>query len=140
MTYSRVGVVTGANKGIGLAIVRQLALQFPKSPLSGGGASSFLIYLTARDDTRGKGALERIQTDEQLKTVKALSTHGGRVDVAYHALDISDPGSVGAFAKFLADKHGEGLDFVINNAAIAMQGFGEFPLLAEPRRRADGSR
>jgi hypothetical protein len=41
-TYTRVGVVTGANKVyIGLAIVRQLALQYPKSSLNNG---PFLIW------------------------------------------------------------------------------------------------
>jgi carbonyl reductase 1 len=62
-TYSRIGVVTGANKvlsstsvsmvrlvadvllkGIGLAIVRQLALQYPTSPLNNG---PFLIWYSA---------------------------------------------------------------------------------------------
>ncbi|KAH6695674.1 carbonyl reductase [Plectosphaerella plurivora] len=120
MSSSRVGVVTGANKGIGLAIVRQLALQYHKSSLASG---PFTIYLTARDDTRGNEALARIQSDDQLAAAKVLSAHGGSTDIAYHALDISDSSSVGALTKFLKEKHPEGIDFVINNAAIAMQGF-----------------
>lgn len=60
-----------------------------------------------------------------MKAAKALSSHGGPADIAYHALDISDASSVGAFVSLLKRKHPEGIDFVINNAAIAMQGFGE---------------
>ena len=47
--YARVGAVTGSNKGVGLAIVRQLALQYHKSPSNTG---PLLIYLTARNEER----------------------------------------------------------------------------------------
>ncbi|KAK2013623.1 carbonyl reductase [Colletotrichum eremochloae] len=120
MTYSRIGVVTGANKGIGYAVVRQLALQYPKSPLNNG---SLLIYLTSRDKSRGEQAVSNIQSDADLKQAKALSTHGGAADIKYHQLDISDSNSISNFASFLKKEHPDGIDFVINNAGIAMQGF-----------------
>ncbi|KAL0932332.1 carbonyl reductase [Colletotrichum truncatum] len=120
MSHSRVGVVTGANKGIGYAIVRQLALQYPKSSLNNG---SLLIYLTARDKSRGEQALASIQNDADLKKAKALSAHGGLTDIKYHQLDISDSKSIENLASFLKKEHPEGVDFVINNAGIAMQGF-----------------
>ncbi|KAF2866063.1 carbonyl reductase [Massariosphaeria phaeospora] len=120
MSYSRVGVVTGANKGIGLAIVRQLALQYPKSPLNSG---SFLIYLTARDKSRGEGALKDLQEDAQLKKAKALKVDGGISEIKYHALDVTDINSIKTFTEYLKQAHGEGIDFVINNAGIAMNGF-----------------
>ncbi|KAF6812092.1 carbonyl reductase [Colletotrichum sojae] len=120
MSHSRIGVVTGANKGIGYAIVRQLALQYPKSHLNNG---SLLIYLTARDKSRGEQALAGMQDDAYLKKAKALSAHGGLTEVKYHQLDISDSKSIADLAAFLKKEHPDGVDFVINNAGIAMQGF-----------------
>ncbi|KAF9875359.1 carbonyl reductase [Colletotrichum karsti] len=120
MSYSRVGVVTGANKGIGYAIVRQLALQYPESYLSSG---SLLIYLTARDQSRGEQALADIQADADLKKAKALTAHGGLADIKYRQLDISNSKSIASLAEALKKDHPEGIDFVINNAGIAMQGF-----------------
>ncbi|KAF6839298.1 carbonyl reductase [Colletotrichum musicola] len=120
MSHSRIGVVTGANKGIGYAIVRQLALQYPKSHLNNG---SLLIYLTARDKSRGEQALAGIQNDADLKKAKVLSTQGGLAEVRYHQLDISDSKSIADLAAFLKKEHPDGVDFVINNAGIAMQGF-----------------
>ncbi|ORY18843.1 carbonyl reductase [Clohesyomyces aquaticus] len=120
MSYKRVGVVTGANKGIGLAIVRQLALQYPKSPLNNG---PLLIYLTARDKGRGEAALKDLYEDPRLKKAKALSSDGGLSEIRYHALDIGDSQSISTFADYLKKTHGDGVDFVINNAGIAMQGF-----------------
>jgi carbonyl reductase 1 len=108
MSHTRVAVVTGANKGIGYAIVRQLALQYPKSPFNNG---SLLIYLTARDKNRGEQALKEIYNDPLLKKGKALSTDGGLADVQYHQLDISDSSSIETFSSFLKKEHPEGIDF-----------------------------
>ncbi|KEF60409.1 uncharacterized protein A1O9_01970 [Exophiala aquamarina CBS 119918] len=119
-SYSRVGAVTGANKGIGLAIVRQLALQYPKSSFNDG---PLLIYLTARDEQRGKTALGSILQDAQLKETKVLRSHGGLTDVQYLNLDISSKHSIEEFAAHLKAEHPGGIDFLVNNAAIAMQGF-----------------
>lgn len=107
-------------QGIGLAIVRQLALQYPQSPLNNG---SFLIYLTARDKGRGEAALKELEQDAQLKKAKALKADGGLSEIKYHALDISDSGSIQALAQHLKQAHGDGIDFVINNAGIALDGF-----------------
>ncbi|KAF2470640.1 carbonyl reductase [Lindgomyces ingoldianus] len=120
MSYTRVGVVTGANKGIGLAIVRQLALEYPKSPINNG---PLLIYLTARDRGRGEAAVKDLFEDAQLKKAKALSADGGLSDIRYYSLDIADSKSISMFAAYLKQAHGGGVDFVINNAGIAMQGF-----------------
>lgn len=120
MSYSRIGIVTGANKGIGLAIVRQLALQYPRSSLNTG---PFLIYLTARDKNRGETALKALREDAQLQKAQALKEHGGPSEIKYHQLDITDRNSVDAFAAHLKQAHGDGVDFVINNAGIAMDGF-----------------
>ena len=53
-----------------------------------------------------------------------MKQHGGLSEVKYHQLDINDRKSVDAFAAHLKETHGEGIDLVINNAGIAMDGFG----------------
>ena len=124
MSFSRIAAVTGANKGIGLAIVRNLALQYPSSTLNNG---PLLIYLTARDRTRGEEAIKTLQNDAQLKKAKALATDGGLATIQYHGLDISKPQSITDFASLLKQKHPDGIDIVVNNAGIAMTGFGMYP-------------
>jgi carbonyl reductase 1 len=119
-TFSRVAVVTGANKGIGLAIVRQLALQYPSSPLNNGPV---LIYLAARDKSRGEAAVKDIHDDPQLAKAQALDSHGGLSSVKFRDLDIADPSSVDQFVASMKKTHPDGIDIVINNAGMAMNGF-----------------
>lgn len=116
--------MTGANKGIGLAIVRNLALQYPSSTFNNG---PLLIYLTARDAKRGQDAVSALQQDDQLTKAKALSTHGGLSTIRYHALDVSKPQSITNMASFLKKEHPDGIDIVINNAGIALDGFSISP-------------
>ena len=120
---TRIAAVTGANKGIGLAIVRQLALQYPQSPFSSNGTIPLLIYLTARNESRGQQALEDIHTDPKLKEAKALQEHGGLTSVQYLPLDIDSEKSINDFASKIKASHPGGIDFLINNAGIAMNGF-----------------
>jgi carbonyl reductase 1 len=87
-------------------------------------AGPFLIYLTSRDKNRGEAALKTLHEDAQLRMAKALKQHGGLSEVKYHQLDITDRKSVDAFAAYLKQTHGDGIDLVINNAGIAMDGFG----------------
>lgn len=93
---TRVAVVTGSNKGIGLAIVRALCKQF-----SGD------VYLTARDSERGKAAVTQL-SEEGLKPL-------------FHQLDINDLESIQTLRDFLKEKYG-GLDVLVNNAGIAFKG------------------
>ena len=46
-------IVTGANKGIGLAIVKRLLEQFPE----------VFVYLGSRDRGRGLAAIEQLESD-----------------------------------------------------------------------------
>ena len=97
-----VAVVTGSNKGIGLAVVRGLCKQFKGT-----------VYLTARSEERG------------LAAVKELEAEG--LNPSFHQLDIGDAASVEALRDFMKEKHG-GIDILVNNAGIAfnhLKPFGE---------------
>ncbi|XP_038223283.1 carbonyl reductase [NADPH] 3-like [Zerene cesonia] len=89
---SKVAVVTGSNKGIGLAIVKGLCQRFDG-----------IVYLTSRDDNRGRKAVEELNK-------LGLKPH-------YHQLDVADRNSIIKFRDHIKEKHGY-LDILINNAAI----------------------
>nr|NP_919360.1 carbonyl reductase 1-like [Danio rerio]AAG23178.1 20 beta-hydroxysteroid dehydrogenase [Danio rerio] len=93
----KVAVVTGANKGIGLAIVKGLC----KAGFTGD------ILLTARNEKLGQEAIAGLQSE-------------GFKNVVFHQLDICDQGSCMKLKKFLEEKYG-GLDVLINNAGIAFK-------------------
>ena len=80
-------VVTGANRGIGLALAARLAEQ---------GLS---VVLTARDEARGEAA------------ATAIRAAGGAV--RFRRLDVADPASVAAFASWVRDELG-GLDILVS--------------------------
>lgn len=89
----RVALVTGANRGIGLEICRQL------------GAAGYTVVLTARDPERGGRALRGLQAEG--------------VDARFHPLDVTDPAAARETAAFVDRELGR-LDALINNAAIAI--------------------
>ncbi|OEL16908.1 Short-chain dehydrogenase/reductase 2b [Dichanthelium oligosanthes] len=89
---TRIAVVTGGNKGIGLEVCRQLA---------GNGVT---VVLTARDETRGEAALEKL---------RGL----GLSNVIFHHLEITDAPSIARLADFLKTRFGK-LDILVNNAGV----------------------
>ncbi|XP_047990448.1 carbonyl reductase [NADPH] 1-like [Leguminivora glycinivorella] len=93
----KVAVVTGANKGIGLAIVKALCQKFEGT-----------VYLTSRDVDRGTKAVAQLQSQGWAPS--------------YHQLDVSDEASIIKFRDYLKEKHG-GIDILINNAAVSGDGF-----------------
>ncbi|WP_437692357.1 SDR family oxidoreductase [Sorangium sp. So ce176] len=93
---TRVAVVSGGNRGIGLEVCRQLARR------------AIHVVLGSRDEDRGRAA------------AAALAEQG--LSVEPRRLDVSDEASVEELARALAAEHG-GVDIVVNNAGIAMKGF-----------------
>jgi NAD(P)-dependent dehydrogenase (short-subunit alcohol dehydrogenase family) len=89
----KVAVVTGANQGLGLALVRSLCQQLGEHGL---------VYLTARDRQRGLAAVQQLQAE-------GLAPE-------FELLDVADDQSVRALAALLERRHG-GVDIVIGNAA-----------------------
>ena len=120
---SHIAIVTGANKGIGYSVVKHLALQYPSSAFSHNGTVPFLIYLTARDKSRGEAALQALYADGDLKKAKALTQDGGLSTIKYHGLDISNAQSIKEAGDFMKKEHPEGIDILVNNAGIALNGF-----------------
>ena len=87
---------------------------------------NFLIYLTARNRERGEEALENLKKDEKLSKAKALASNGGLTDIKYHQLDIGDTKSIDALKNYLHNEHPDGIDILINNAGVALNGFSQF--------------
>lgn len=73
--------------------------------------------------------MKQLEQDSQLKQAQALQVDGGLAEIKYHNLDITDETSIKSLAKHLKESHAEGIDFVINNAGIALNGFGTIPSL-----------
>lgn len=67
--------------------------------------------------------MKTLSEDPQLRQARVLAQDGGDTTISFHALDISQTKSIQEFRDFLKSKHPEGVDFVINNAGVAMQGF-----------------
>ncbi|CAD7693635.1 unnamed protein product [Nyctereutes procyonoides] len=88
----RVAVVTGANKGLGFAITRDLCRNFPGD-----------VILTARDEARGRAAVQHLKAE-------GLSPR-------FHLLDIDNLQSIRTLRDFLWEEYG-GLDVLVNNAGI----------------------
>ncbi len=98
---NRIALVTGANKGIGLAIARQL------------GASGHSVWLGCRNLERGEAA--------------AADLRNTGIDARAVQLDVTDADSVSAAAAAVSREAGR-LDALVNNAGLM---FGPPPSAAE---------
>lgn len=79
--------------------------------------------LTARDQSRGQSACGALQSDPALKQAKALSADGGLTTIQYHAFDVTNKSTIDDLSTHLKQTHPNGIDFFINNAGIALDGF-----------------
>ncbi|MFA9442475.1 MAG: SDR family oxidoreductase [Hyphomicrobium sp.] len=95
MTDKRVALVTGANRGMGLEIVRQLS------------RLGLIAVLAARDLEKGKVAAATLAAEE--------------FDVPIVALDVTDADSIRAAVAEVRGLFGR-IDVLVNNAAILKEG------------------
>lgn len=87
----RVAVVTGANRGIGKEVARQLALR------------GLIVVLTSRDEAQGSKAAQQFQKED--------------LPVRFHVLDVTDPASIRTFVDFMTRDLGR-CDVLVNNAGV----------------------
>ena len=92
MKNQKTALVTGANKGIGFEVVRQLARQ------------GFRVFLGARNAGAGRAAAEKLRSEG---------------DITFLEIDISNPESIRRAAEEFSrqQKH---LDVLVNNAGILL--------------------
>src|SRR5690349_16289189 len=95
---TRVAVVTGGNRGIGLEVCREL------------GRRGLTVVLTSRDRERGESEAARLVTDG--------------LDVRPRQLDTTDPAGARDLAAWL-DRELGGADVLVNNAAILLEEDGD---------------
>ena len=93
--YQKAAFVTGANKGIGFEIARQLARE------------GFRVFLGARNEKAGKAAAEKLNHER----------HDG--SVSFLEIDISNPASIKRAGEEFAQQT-DRLDALINNAGILL--------------------
>lgn len=93
----KIAVVTGANRGIGLEICRQLAQR------------GLRILLTSRGRANGEAACAKL--------------HDQDLDVRFAELDVASPDSVERFVGLLHDEYG-GADVLVNNAGVMLDAKG----------------
>ena len=91
MAANKIALVTGANRGIGLEICRQLA------------KNDITVILTARNSKKGIKACAELRKDG--------------LDIKFCLLDVTDPESIISAENYIQSEFGR-LDILINNAAI----------------------
>ncbi|MES2354119.1 MAG: SDR family oxidoreductase [Pseudomonadota bacterium] len=93
----RVAVVTGANRGIGYEIARQL------------GAAGIHVIVASRDPGKGNAAVERLQA--------------GGADAAFFQVDVAQEKDVAALKNYIEKNYGAA-DILVNNAGVLLDGRG----------------
>jgi NADP-dependent 3-hydroxy acid dehydrogenase YdfG len=93
----RIALITGANRGLGLEMARQL------------GQAGVTVVVAARDAQKGEAATEKLR--------------GEGLDARALKLDVTNKKDHAAAAAFLNERFGR-LDILINNAGISAEGLG----------------
>ena len=92
---SKIALITGANKGLGLETARQLARDY-----------EFTVLLGCRDQTRGLDAQELLRSEG--------------LDAHFVQLDVTDAGQIEAARRFVDERFGR-LDVLVNNAGVMLE-------------------
>lgn len=93
----KIALITGANKGLGLEMARQL------------GRAGVTVVLAARDPQRGEAATRKLRNEG--------------LDAQFLKLDVTRKEDLAAAAVFLEQQFGR-LDILINNAGISAENLG----------------
>jgi hypothetical protein len=96
----RIIAITGANKGIGLAIINRLLATAPPTP-------PLVIYLLARDRSRGEAALNEVQ-----------SSIKGDHQVKFGQLDVTAQDSIDACKKQIEEEQGKVSDLISSSLGV----------------------
>ena len=93
MNDHKIALITGANKGIGLEIARQLGMQ------------GIAVLIGVRDENRGREAAQKLQAE--------------KIDARAVRLDVTDQSTIDAAAQHIESEFGK-LDILVNNAGIGV--------------------
>jgi NAD(P)-dependent dehydrogenase (short-subunit alcohol dehydrogenase family) len=93
----KIALITGANKGLGLEMARQLGLEGAK------------VFVAARDPQKGEAAAAKLRSEG--------------LDAQFVKLDVTDKADRASAAAFLQERFGK-LDILINNAGISLDDLG----------------
>jgi NAD(P)-dependent dehydrogenase (short-subunit alcohol dehydrogenase family) len=99
----RIALVTGANKGIGFEVARQLARK------------GFHVFLGARNTEAGEAAVQKLKREAE----KEDSENTGRGEITFLKIDVSKPDSIRRAAEEFSRKS-DRLDTLVNNAGILL--------------------
>jgi len=100
MSERRIALVSGANRGLGLEISRQLV------------ARGYTVIMGSRDLAQGEAAAE--------------SLRDGSADVQVVQIDVTDPASIAAAVKTIGERFGV-LDVLVNNAGVLLESWCTLP-------------
>jgi NAD(P)-dependent dehydrogenase (short-subunit alcohol dehydrogenase family) len=103
MQTQRIALVTGANKGIGFEVARQLARK------------GFHVFLGARNPDAGKAAVQKLKREAE----KEDPENTVRGEITFLKIDVSKPDSIRRAAEEFSRKS-DRLDTLVNNAGILL--------------------
>lgn len=100
MSDKRFALVSGANRGVGLEITRQLA------------SKGYTVIMGSRDRAQGEAAAKQLRE--------------GGADVHVVQIDVEDAASIAAAVKAIDERFGV-LDVLVNNAGVLLESWGTLP-------------